>query len=209
MNVLAVLLFVLTSGIDALTVSIAYGMKKIKIGILSNIVIGTISTLGTFLSMSLGYIITKFISETIANILGNTILLGIGIWFLFDYYSSKQSRQAKNHPPESCPSCIEILEKPEKADLDHSGSIDLRESLCLSIALTINNIGLGIGASILGLNITLTTLLTFIFSIVVIPLGMLFGRSILSKVFENSTSLISGLIIIILSMYEIISKLVY
>lgn len=207
MNILAVLLFVLTSGIDNFTVSIAYGMKKIKIGILSNIVIGTISALGTFLSMSLGYIITKFISESIANILGNTILLGIGIWFIFDYYSSKQGRQAKENPTaEFNPSCIEILEKPEKADLDHSGSIDLKESFGLAVALAINNIGLGIGASILGLNIGLTTLLTFIFSIVVIPLGILLGRSILLKIFENRASLISGLIIIILSIYEIVSK---
>lgn len=207
MNVLAVLLFVLTSGIDNFTVSIAYGMRKIKIGILSNIVIGTISALGTFLSMSLGYIITKFISESIANILGNTILLAIGIWFIFDHYSSKQDRQAKeNQTEEFNPSCIEILEKPEKADLDHSGSIDLKESFGLAVALAINNIGLGIGASILGLNIILTTLLTFIFSIVAIPLGMLLGKNILSKIFENRASLISGLIIIILSIYEIVSK---
>lgn len=56
----------------------------------------------------------------------------------------------------------DILNNPESADTDTSGNIDLKESSSLAIALALNNMGLGIGASITGLNVVFTSILTFL-----------------------------------------------
>ncbi|WP_010294227.1 manganese efflux pump [Clostridium senegalense] len=96
-----------------------------------------------------------------------------------------------------------ILDNPELVDSDNSSCIDVKESILLAFALTINNLGVGIGASITGLNIFLTTIFTFIFSLLFIILGYLIGTSYLSKLFGKYASLISGAIIIFLGCYEL------
>nr|WP_279285509.1 sporulation membrane protein YtaF [Clostridium sp. C8-1-8] len=205
MSLLAIMLFVLTSSIDNFTVALAYGVKNIKISLFSNLVISIVSSLGTFISMSLGLLLAKLLIPKTANIIGSSILLLIGLWFLYDYYKEKKERALdinlnKSHKK----SCMNLLDNPEVADFDNSGTIDLKESFSLSIALAINNVGLGIAGSIAGLNIAYTTIVTFIFSIIVIPIGMILGSKFLAKRLGNTAPLISALILIVLSLFEFI-----
>ena len=93
---------------------------------------------------------------------------------------------------------------PESADNDHSGTIDIRESLVLALALTINNFGLGIGASITGLNIYATVIGTLFFSLISILVGCLVGRSYISKFLGKFAPLVSGLIIVLLGIYKLL-----
>jgi putative sporulation protein YtaF len=204
MHIFSTLLFSLAANIDNFTVGIAYGVKKIRIGISSNILIAVISGIGTFISMSIGYLISRFISSNISNVLGSFILIGIGLWFIKDFFSKKTISQTNSLNSDSeLGKYTEILDNPSKADKDHSGSIEIKESITLALALTINNFGLGIGASITGLNIILTTTFTFIFSILTIILGCYLGNSYFSKLFGKYAALFSGIIIVILGIYEI------
>lgn len=204
MNLLAVLLFVLTSSIDNFTVALAYGVKRIRIGTVSNLVIAFVSSIGTLISMATGKLIGSYISPSLANLLGSLLLFLIGIWFIIDYVKSKKYRQANvSNEFVDAPNCMEILEYPEIADLDHSGTIDFKESFTLAVALAINNVGIGIGGSIIGLNVLLTSSLTFIFSLVLIPLGILVGRGVFSKFFGTYSSLISAIILIAISIFEL------
>ncbi|ORX22526.1 sporulation membrane protein YtaF, partial [Thermoanaerobacterium sp. PSU-2] len=57
MHVISSLLFSISANIDNFTVAIAYGIKKIRIGILSNLLIALVSGIGTFLSMFIGLFI--------------------------------------------------------------------------------------------------------------------------------------------------------
>ena len=203
MNILAILLFVFSSSFDIFTVAIAYGLKNIKINISSNLVIAIISSLGTFLSMKLGTALTTILPEKSAAIIGSIILLLLGMYFIFDYY--KQIKIYKPDPYcDDVKSPICILDKPEIADTDKSGTIEFKESFMLSIALALNNIGLGIGASIAGLNITITTLITFIFSIIIIPLGLYCSRKFLNNKLGEKGSLISGILLIVLAAMTVI-----
>jgi putative sporulation protein YtaF len=204
MNLLAIILFVFTSSIDNFTVALAYGVKNIKISLFSNLVISIVSSLGTFISMSLGLALANLLAPHTANIFGSTILLLIGLWFLYDYYRSVKNIPSSNQSDSSNKrNCMNLLDNPEVADFDHSGTIDLKESFSLSVALAINNVGLGIGGSIAGLDIIRTTLFTFIFSIIVIPIGMFFGSKFLAKKLGNSAPLISALILIALGLFEL------
>ncbi len=191
MHVLSTLLFVISVNIDSFVVGLSYGMRKVKIGLVSNLIIGLITLAGTILSMLAGKIIFHSISENVSNFIGSIMLILIGSWTLI-------KPLLKNlHSGE-------ILENPEKADIDNSSSIDAKESIALAFALTINNVGIGISASITGLNVVLTSALTFVFSMLTIILGYVLGSYFLPQAFNKRATIISGLIIIALGIYEIL-----
>ena len=211
MYILSILLFVISASLDNLVVGIAYGIRKLKISLLSNLLIAFISCAGTFLSMLVGKLIGYFISPHNANIIGSIILIILGLWFIISSLKKSTIKKEeldigttqKNQNKIEYYNCGELLERPEKADIDNSGNIDLKEALTLGLALALNNMGLGIGASIAGLSITLTSLLTFVFSFLTIPIGYYIGKKFLSKILENKADMISGIIIILLAIYEL------
>ena len=199
MNLLATILFVLSASFDVFVVAMSYGFKNIKIKPFINFVISFISSLGTFISMEIGLALTNIIPLSVVNILGSIIMLLLGLYCLLDY--RKVLKKSTNHKDRNLnpSSPIVILEKPEIADTNKSGTIEFKESILLSIALALNNVGLGIGASIAGLHIILTTIVTLIITIILIPFGFLCSKKLLNTWIGKSGSLISGILLIILA----------
>ncbi|MDU2663908.1 MAG: sporulation membrane protein YtaF [Clostridium perfringens] len=198
---LSILLFVVAASLDILVVSLAYGLKDIKINFSSTLVIASISALGTFISMILGKFLVDLIPVKLGDIIGGLVLLLLGFYSIYSYFKEKKILTSHNSDNNSSPTFI--LENPEVADKDKSGNIDFKESLALSLALALNNFGLGIGASISGLNIAFTTISTFIISLIFISLGFYLSKTIKSKNISKNSNLIAGIIIIILSLFII------
>ncbi|EOU1741962.1 sporulation membrane protein YtaF [Clostridium perfringens] len=198
---LSILLFVIAASLDILVVSLAYGLKDIKINFSSTLVIASISALGTFISMILGQFLVDLIPVKLGDIIGGLVLLALGFYSIYSYFKEKKILTSHNSENNSSPTFI--LENPEVADKDKSGNIDFKESLALSLALALNNFGLGIGASISGLNIDFTTISTFIISLIFISLGFYLSKTIKSKNISKNSNLIAGIIIIILSLFII------
>lgn len=201
MSFLSILLFVVAASLDILVVSLAYGLKDIKINFSSTLVIASISALGTFISMILGKFLVDLIPVKLGDIIGGLVLLALGFYSIYSYFKEKKILTSHNSENNSSPTFI--LENPEVADKDKSGNIDFKESLALSLALALNNFGLGIGASISGLNIAFTTISTFIISLTFISLGFYLSKTIKSKNISKNSNLIAGIIIIILSLFII------
>lgn len=201
MSFLSILLFVIAASLDILVVSLAYGLKDIKINFSSTLVIASISALGTFISMILGKFLVDLIPIKLGDIIGGLVLLLLGFYSIYSYFKEKKILTSHNSENNSSPTFI--LENPEVADKDKSGNIDFKESLALSLALALNNFGLGIGASISGLNIVFTTISTFIISLIFISLGFYLSKTIKSKNISKNSNLIAGIIIIILSLFII------
>lgn len=201
MSFLSILLFVIAASLDILVVSLAYGLKDIKINFSSTLVITSISALGTFISMILGKFLVDLIPVKLGDIIGGLVLLLLGFYSIYSYFKEKKILTSHNSENNSSPTFI--LENPEVADKDKSGNIDFKESLALSLALALNNFGLGIGASISGLNIVFTTISTFIISLIFISLGFYLSKTIKSKNISKNSNLIAGIIIIILSLFII------
>ncbi|WP_415280409.1 sporulation membrane protein YtaF [Clostridium perfringens] len=201
MSFLSILLFVIAASLDILVVSLAYGLKDIKINFSSTLVIASISALGTFISMILGKFLVDLIPVKLGDIIGGLVLLLLGFYSIYSYFKEKKILTSHNSDNNSSPTFI--LENPEVADKDKSGNIDFKESLALSLALALNNFGLGIGASISGLNIAFTTISTFIISLIFISLGFYLSKTIKSKNISKNSNLIAGIIIIILSLFII------
>ncbi|MDF5727559.1 MAG: hypothetical protein PUP92_05850 [Rhizonema sp. PD38] len=83
----------ISSNVDNVAVGVAYGVKKIKIGILSNLVIAVISASGTSFSMSIGEIISKFLPAHVARLLGSGVLLAIGVWGIWDTLRTERQKK--------------------------------------------------------------------------------------------------------------------
>ena len=199
MQLLSVFLFSLSANIDSFTVGLAYGMKDIKVDYKSNILIASITSVGTFISMGLGLLTKSFISSEILSVTGCSVLILLGILMIINSFKNKKQNNQEE------PSYTDILVKPHKADKDKSGYIDMKEAVTLGLALSMNNFGLGIGASATGIDIYLTTVFTFILSILCILGGVEFGKRCLSQKLSKYADLISGVIIIFLGLYELIA----
>ena len=100
--------------------------------------------------------IAKIFSPVIATRIGGLVLIGIGIWVLYQFFRSDKKEEPKQEEKvwkleiASLGLVIQILRKPTVADFDKSGTISAGEALLLGIALSVDSFGAGIGASLLG-----------------------------------------------------------
>ena len=211
MHIFASILLAFSASLDSLIIGIAYGIKKIKIKFSINIIIALIVTLGTFLSMGLGAILSEFIPIYICNYIGAILLIIVGLFMSFDFY--KEQRNLKRSKLTSAKENNDIIESlhyddiltnNKTADADGSGNIELKEAISLALALSINNFALGLGASMSGISIPLTTLFTFLFSILILIVGLKIGNSFLSEIFGKYSDLISAIIIIAMGIFQLL-----
>jgi putative sporulation protein YtaF len=199
-HLFSTIILAIFNNIDNLAVGIAYGVKKIKIGIFSNLIIAVVSGVGTYFSMSLGGIISQLLPANLANLIGSLALIFIGVWGIWDVWNTEIKPRKKLHKNEL--DYTLFIAQPERADWDKSNSIDVKESVGLALALTINNLAGGIGAGISGVNIIYTTLLTVILSLAAIALGQLLGRKLTKNLSSKWSGIISAFLIICLGVYE-------
>lgn len=150
--------------LDALGVGLAYGMKKIKIPMKYKWVMAAFSCLYTGIAVSIGNVIVKFLPPVITNMIGSLILAGMGIWLLLQGILKKTEDETEQVPEcktvfewmiRSLGITIQITRNPMSGDVDRSGCIDLKESLLIGAALSLDILGVGLGCAMIGLNIWL------------------------------------------------------
>lgn len=203
MHIISAILISTSANLDTFVAAISYGMKKIKLNPVSILLITLITTCGTYVSMYFGLEITKFISISISNYIGSIMLICIGICMIINYirkYNIKED-ELEFEKIENI-TYIQVLNNPIKADKDFSGHLDVKESIFLALALTINNVGIGISASIAGINIYLNTFCSLVVTIISLYLGLYIGNSYLSKFFGKYVDLVGGLVILLIGFYE-------
>lgn len=201
--ILSALLFSLSSNLDNVVIGIAYGVKNIKIRILPNLIIAAVTSIGTLLSMSVGKYISIFLPNYIANFLGAAVIIILGAYFLIQsivkLINNTKSKEL------SLKDITDMVEYAENSDLDKSGDINIKEALFVAFGLTFNNLGTGVAASITGVNIPLTVIFTFLLSIFTIMLGDALGNHVFGKLLGKYAPLISGVLLIILGIIEMIN----
>ena len=180
----------ISANLDTLAVCAAFGMSNVKIRFPATIAISLISTFGTFISMQIGVFMVNQLNSAVLSWTGAIILMGMGVWFIITGI-----REVIGHG--STPA---MLSHPETADSDHSGSIELKESVVLAFALTVNNLGVGAAAGVAGLSVGVTTVFTFLFTFLSMMLGSVFGRSFLAYWLGKYASLLSGCVIFLIGL---------
>ncbi|SHJ27780.1 putative sporulation protein YtaF [Clostridium cavendishii DSM 21758] len=201
--ILSALLFSLSSNLDNLVIGIAYGIKRIKIGIISNFIIAIVSVTGTFIAMSLGTYISRFLPNYVANGLGAGMIIILGIYFVLQSIVNMMSNNKSKDL--ALKDINDMVEYAEKSDLDKSGDISVKEAFFVALGLTFNNLGTGVAASITGVSIQITVIVTFILSVITILFGQALGNHVLGKLLGKYAPLLSGVLIIILGIIEFVN----
>ncbi|SHI15364.1 sporulation membrane protein YtaF [Sporanaerobacter acetigenes] len=194
--------------IDSLAIGIAYGMKKIKIPIKSLFMINIICTGILAIAMFLGDVAKKFLPGQLPTIISFLILLFIGIYFLveglinFFANKSKESKKKFEIKFSNVKIIIDVVVDCTKADMNQSGDIDLKEAFYLGMALSLDALGIGFGSALGNINYIQVLVLSFIFNMAIILIGLFLGEKIVSKS-KMEFSWISGLILIFLALCKL------
>jgi len=186
----------------AQTIGLSYGTKKVRINSVSNIVIALFAGTGTFCSMFLGKIINTCISVQMGNFIGGSVLVLFGLYMLISAIKKKKEI-TRNHIDSEKGYFNKVVNHPEIIDTNHSNVIEFKEAFVLGGLLCLNNIGMGIGASITGMNIYITSIASFIFSVVLLQLGCYMGKIFVTNKLSMYAEIISGIIIVLLGVVEL------
>lgn len=205
----------LSSSIDSFGIGITYGIKGTKISGLAKIVLFVISFTISAISVWFGDILKNVFSEFTTKLLGNFILVAMGIFICFQAIGKDVST-----PDNDTSSAlirdydekiysffiaflgitIKIIKNPTSSDLDSSNSIDSKEALFLGFALSLDCFCIGACGSVLGINSFLFPLFISVFQLVFLSLGNLLGKRLHTFRYlpNNVWSVISGVLLILI-----------
>ncbi|WRS28731.1 hypothetical protein U6B65_06250 [Oscillospiraceae bacterium MB08-C2-2] len=151
------LLLSIAASSDCLVIGLNYGAKGIRITKTANLFMAAICFAGTYFSMLAGVGLALLIPAWVESLVGGLILILLGGYMLWGALRPHLGAVSRSDP--------------HQVDADQSKAIELRESLGISLLLCINNIGIGIGGSVAGVDPLLTSLLCAFFSVLFIGLG--------------------------------------
>ena len=195
--------------VDAMAASFAYGCKKIKIPILSLVIINLICTTVIGLSFLFGMALVRHIPEWLATGVSFSILLIIGIVKLFDSITKSVIRKYTQFSKEIKLSVfnfklvMHLYADPEAADVDVSKSISPREAVVLAVSLSLDGLAVGLGAAMIGINGWVLVLFTLISGFVALFMGCWLGNKAADKLRFN-ISWLAGVILIGLAFMQLL-----
>ena len=212
------LVLALSSSIDSLGIGITYGIKNTKISYLGKIVLFAISFSISIFSVWFGDIIKNFFSDFATKLIGNLILIGMGIFVCFQ--AVRKDKISSNSRPltseliydydekiysffiDFLGITIKIIKNPTSSDLDSSHSIDGKEAFFLGFALSLDCFCIGVGGSIIGINSFLFPFFISVFQLVFLNVGNMLGKELhqLSNLPDNIWSVISGILLILIGL---------
>lgn len=177
----------IAANLDNLGIGLAYGIRKTKIPIRSNVTIALVSMVVTFAAMVAGERVTTYISVNTADILGGLLLCAIGVWMLL------QPRAAEPNP----------YEDPTVADIDGDRVISVREALPLGFLLSANCLAAGFGMGVSGSSMVGTILSVGFFSFITIGGSHRFGTLLARTWIGRYPAGIAGGLLLVIGFVEI------
>lgn len=204
MSWLIILAFAVSSSVDNLGVGITYGIRKIRIGLAANLLIGLICFLMSIVGISFGVWLSKFLPGLFPVIIGSFILIIIGIRIILLAVPRKKALVAGQEQANPSSDMKGILKHPEAADVDNSGEIGWLEAVFLGVALSANALTNGLGAGLLGFSPLAISLTAAIGSIISVWAGVKLGHKLAAVRIGSFTlgefgTIISGIIILIIA----------
>ncbi|GLX67029.1 sporulation membrane protein YtaF [Paenibacillus glycanilyticus] len=218
--------------VDGFGVGVTYGLRRIRIPLLSVVIIACCSGLVIFLSMLVGSWVTGYLSPFVAKLIGAVVLVGIGTWALLQLRKSGREAGAQESSGEGDPEqssapvseqielshpvlvvivelkrlglVIQILRTPQAADVDKSGTISAAEALMLGVALSFDAFGAGIGAAMIGLSPLLTPIMIAAASALFLLGGMRFGFRFSNWKGMQAVSVLPGILLIIIGILKLL-----
>lgn len=184
MRLLTAVLIAAVSNLDNLGVGVALGIRGTRVAAIPNLIIAAMTMAGTAAAMWSGRALTRLIDPPTATSLGAIIIIAVGAMSLL---AALLAHRAPSHPRP-------VLNDAALPRRGNGGKpISYRAALVLGVALSLNNIGSGVGAGVAGIPPLATTLLAGAFSLISISGGSTAGRSLRRPLPDDRASLASAL----------------
>ncbi len=214
-----ILSMTIISSIDCLFAGVAYGARGIRIPFLSKLILFLMAFIVGTVTQVLSTFIAGFIPPSAAEIIGQCILLALGLFMLmtaiFDKkkpvsteiktaIDSKEPKTLFRLVLKSVGITVQILKNYEDADINDSGKLDPMESLFLSIALTLDCTGLILCGSLIGEGNILLPLALSLGQVVGLVFGAKLGKLLFSKVQHPFVKFLPSILLILTALFEFI-----
>ena len=224
----SLLFLALAVSLDGFGVGVMYGLRKIRIPLLSIVIISLWSGIIIYSSMQIGVLMSGFLNPSLAKRIGAVILIGIGVWALIQILQQKhaeheepsdsrdqaaaaiaamepfhKAKQVLNIELKRFGLVIQILRTPSKADVDKSGNISASEATLLGIALSLDAFGAGIGAALIGFKPFLTAGVIAAASGIFIAMGLRIGFHYAQMSWLKRLSIIPGCVLILMGIMKL------
>jgi putative sporulation protein YtaF len=206
----SILTLTIAVSLDSFGVGLTYGIRKLKIPLKSLIIISSCSALLLYFAMKFGELLFNLIPIQYGEKIGGYILIGIGMLALYQVFKpEKKESPIANETMvirfeiKSLGIVIQILKRPMVADFDKSGIITGIEAIMLGIALSLDAIGAGIGAALLGFPAILTALSVAVMSSTFLVIGLLLGNRFSKSDILKKLTYFPGMLLIILGIFKI------
>lgn len=204
------LLFAIAANVDNFGVGIAYGLRRDRISVRSNLAIAIISVALTFAAMKFGEWIEPILSVQVANSLGASAIIGVGIWVFFETAlarlwlsirnrfrrQSHHKSVSRNTNPPNLLSRLLSHQTPQH--------ISVKETLILGVSLSLNAMAGGFGASLSGHNPLFTSISVGIFSYLTLDIGQRLSGTYAGKWLGIRSTQIAGILLIAIGIYELL-----
>ena len=204
MHILYTLFIALANNLDNIGVRIAYSIRGIKITILKNLWISIITFFISSFAAYSGSVLSFLLNKRLSSIVSMILLIVIGSWIILGEYLKKHEKNKSDDAENDDKSILQIFKKPEIADMDNSKNIDYKEATLLGIALSINNIGGGLSAGMIGLNTFFVGLLSAIISFLALLAGNYVTEFFNKRNLGNKATILSGVALILIGIKQII-----
>ncbi|NBD27006.1 sporulation membrane protein YtaF [Paenibacillus glycinis] len=216
--------------LDGFGVGVTYGLRRIRIPLLSIFIIAFCSGLVVWLSMQLGALLTGYMSPMTAKWIGAILLMLIGGYALIQWWQRRREN-ADSADDERIPEAaadinaasaeaatastivilelkrlgivIQILRTPQIADVDRSGVISSSEAILLGFALSLDSFGAGLGAAMVGFNPLLTALVISTASGLFLLAGMRLGFRFAAWRGMRAMSVLPGIMLIVMGLIRL------
>jgi putative sporulation protein YtaF len=202
LHFLHIFIIALTNNLDNIGVRIAYTIRGIKISTVINIWISVITFVISYFAAYSGTVMSEYLGKKWSSLLTMILLSGIGSYMIYRQYLKRmcQGEFGQDNKKGIC----HILLKPENADLDNSKHIDLKEATLLGIALSINNVGGGVSAGMIGLNPLWVGLLSAMLSFLILWAGNYMAEFFIKWNLSNKATIAAGILLIAIGIEQII-----
>ena len=190
----AAVLIAFTSNLDNLGVGVTFGIQSIRVSTMSNIIIASITTLGTGLAMVLGRIVACAFPASVIDVVGGLVIIGIGVLTVMSAVHALRPRTASAAQVLSLNTSSRALHA--LFDIESRSAISTREAILLGIALTCNNVATGVGAGASGISPLVTAILSGVFSLLCVGGGCWLGATAGARLIGRFAPLLAGITLV-------------
>ena len=192
-----------TNNADNVAARIAYSIRGIRISTPINVWISIITFFISSLAAFSGTMVSGLFGKHLASIIGMVILTCVGLWMILEPFVSKPEEPEGRSQKAKKSGIFGIMMKPEKADADDSKHLDFKEATFLGVALSINNIGGGLSAGMIGLNPFWVGLLSAVINYIALWGGNYIAEAFIKWKLADRAGIVAGMILIAIGIEQL------